>query len=64
MPLAYVPYVMASVLIDAVLHSTKDFTVSHTGGAALQLKAFVAQNAVSLKSFLVALPALLCSSIK
>jgi hypothetical protein len=57
MPLAYIPYVIASVPIDAVLHSTTDFTLSRDGSA-LHMKAFVAENAVSLKSFLVALPAL------
>jgi hypothetical protein len=58
MPLAYIPYVMASIPVDAVVHSTEDFTLSRVGGGALHAKVFVAENAVSLKSFLVALPAL------
>jgi hypothetical protein len=57
MPLAYIPYVIASVPIDAILQSTTDFTLSR-GGSSFQMKAFVAENAVSLKSFLVAVPAL------
>jgi hypothetical protein len=55
MLLAYIPYVIASVPIDALLHSTADFTLTRDGSS-FHMKAFVAENAVTLKSFLSSTP--------
>ena len=57
MPLSYIAYLLASVPFNAVVTSASDIAIS-VGDDTVSIKAVVSSNSVSVKNFLIAIPAL------
>jgi len=60
LPLSYIAYVIVSVPVNAMLSSAHDFTFS-MNGSEISIKNVVAQNIVTIKNLMIAVPTIFLS---